>query len=396
MAKAKFKQPWFEHDYNSRHDPKLLELVSELKYQGLGVYWCLIEILYEQGGYLPKDKIKSFAYSLKVKQEFLIKILENFELFEKNEIFYFSNACLERLKNKDEISSIRSVNGTKGGIAKANKKIANATNLPEQNIAIRGKEITENENKEEEIILEQRKEDNIVPSEGNESLLSSSINNSPLYSSSNPSGNAYADSSPTIENNKTSYGTYNNVLLSNEDIISFRKEVVNEDLINKLINELSEKRTKGDNDYSYKKNDIKLLKGFYKSHIKFNPVIEDTNPVEKDKTESESIPVKNINNNRAIEEERIELYGYCRNIPMTKKQYNYLETGFKKKNLNMEIVERAISAGIQFKNADPLKGYELLKEALENEQVYYNDYYNNSYLKEFDEKIKLLKVKNEI
>lgn len=137
MAKSKFKQPWFAHDYYSRNDPKLQELISELGYKGLGVFWCTIEILFEQGGYLPINKINSTAFSLKVKPAYIIKVLGNYELFEKNEDFYYSNACLERLKIKEEISSVRSENGAKGGNTTANKNVANATSLLEQNEAIR-------------------------------------------------------------------------------------------------------------------------------------------------------------------------------------------------------------------------------------------------------------------
>ncbi len=268
MSKANFKQPWFAHDYNSRHDPKLLDLVTELKYEGLGIYWCLIEILYEQGGHLPVNKIKSTAYSLHVKQNLLIKILENFELFEKNDDSYFSNACLERLKIKEETSAIRSENGAKGGIAKANKNVATAKNLQEQNLAIREENKTGNESTGQNSTLEKRKEDNIVPSEENESPSSPSPSVGFPLSLSSPTGNDPADSSSSIDPVKKHYGDYNNVILSDKDIIDLNDLINNEPFKNKLINDLSEKRNKGQNDYySYKKNDIKLLERLYEDSI---------------------------------------------------------------------------------------------------------------------------------
>ena len=46
MAKESF---YFSHDYGSRNDPKLVKVLMKLKQEGKGVYWDLIEMLYEQG-----------------------------------------------------------------------------------------------------------------------------------------------------------------------------------------------------------------------------------------------------------------------------------------------------------------------------------------------------------
>ena len=41
---------YFQHDYNARNDPKLQDVLIELGVEGIGIYWCIIEQLYEQGG----------------------------------------------------------------------------------------------------------------------------------------------------------------------------------------------------------------------------------------------------------------------------------------------------------------------------------------------------------
>ncbi|MEI8388273.1 MAG: Lin1244/Lin1753 domain-containing protein [bacterium] len=293
MARAKFKQPWFAHDYYSRNDPKLQELISELGYKGLGIFWCIIEILYEQGGYLPKNKIKSTAFSLKIKQDFLIKVLENYELFENDEDFYFSNACLNRLKEKEEISAIRSENGTKGGNAKANKNVANATNLPEQNEAIREEDITEQDITGDNIILEKSTGDNIVPSEQLDSLnspdsssdiilaLSSESND---LSPSPPKTDSLSHICPTdnkidnINPVKKEYGCNNNILLTDIEYQDFNEIVKSKKMTTNIINSLS--KNIYEEKYKPPYNFPKLLMSFLYKKIFY--ILNDNSMIEQD------------------------------------------------------------------------------------------------------------------
>jgi hypothetical protein len=42
---------YFPHDYHARHDPKLEKAYLKHGHIAWGIYWHLIEMLYEQGGY---------------------------------------------------------------------------------------------------------------------------------------------------------------------------------------------------------------------------------------------------------------------------------------------------------------------------------------------------------
>ena len=57
---------YFQHDYNARTDPKLQDVLIEHGAAGLGVFWCVVEQLYEQGGHLPLKSCKSIAFALHV------------------------------------------------------------------------------------------------------------------------------------------------------------------------------------------------------------------------------------------------------------------------------------------------------------------------------------------
>ena len=66
---------YFSHDYNARNDPKLQEVLCEHGVAGLGVFWAIIENLYEQGGELPLNACKSIAFALHTESNIVGKCL---------------------------------------------------------------------------------------------------------------------------------------------------------------------------------------------------------------------------------------------------------------------------------------------------------------------------------
>lgn len=45
---------------------------------GIGAYWCIIEMLYEDGGYLMLSECERIAFDLHVKKEFIEDLLEKY------------------------------------------------------------------------------------------------------------------------------------------------------------------------------------------------------------------------------------------------------------------------------------------------------------------------------
>ena len=56
--------PYITHDLGARNDPKLLDLQMEMGGQGLAIFWCIVEMLWENDGYIPAN-FKSIAFSLR-------------------------------------------------------------------------------------------------------------------------------------------------------------------------------------------------------------------------------------------------------------------------------------------------------------------------------------------
>jgi hypothetical protein len=102
MSKDTF---YFSHDYNSRHDPKLVSLVMNSGLDALGIYWCLIEMLYEQEGYISIYDINSIAFELHTDCERIKDTLENHRLFEFKDEYFYSESVLRRLKLRNKKSN---------------------------------------------------------------------------------------------------------------------------------------------------------------------------------------------------------------------------------------------------------------------------------------------------
>ncbi len=90
---------YFPHDYHARHDPKLEKLRMEIGPVGDGIYWDLVEMLYEEGGYLPLKNMPLIAKALNTTEELVNKVVKSAELFEIKRDKFYSESALRRLKH---------------------------------------------------------------------------------------------------------------------------------------------------------------------------------------------------------------------------------------------------------------------------------------------------------
>ena len=161
---------YFAHDYNARNDPKLQNVLFDLGVEGIGVFWCIIEQLYEQGGKLPLHYCKSIAFALHVDFKCVERLVNDYGLFKNDGENMWSESVLNRLNRRSEVSekrklaalarwrqSIENQSQTQAP-ASCRQVISNASEMQMQsnsnaNAEHKGKEI-----KEKEIIKEREKE----------------------------------------------------------------------------------------------------------------------------------------------------------------------------------------------------------------------------------------------
>lgn len=94
---------YFSHDSNAKTDEKILDLRSDLGWEGYGIYWALIETLRDTANHkFPKKSLPGLSINLSVKREKLEKIIFSFGLFESDEEFFWSDSLLRRMSIKEE------------------------------------------------------------------------------------------------------------------------------------------------------------------------------------------------------------------------------------------------------------------------------------------------------
>lgn len=95
---------YFPHDYNARTDIKIKKLIYELGFTGYGIYWAIIEDLYNNTNVLELD-YNRISYELKSDQETIKKVINDYGLFKiKGKIFY-SESVKARLEERELKSS---------------------------------------------------------------------------------------------------------------------------------------------------------------------------------------------------------------------------------------------------------------------------------------------------
>jgi len=100
MAKESY---YFAHDYGARNDPKLINLQIKHGMFGVGVYWCIVEMLYEQGGYF-KYNLNELKFILRTDAKKIESIINDFNLFKIEDGNLYSDTILRRLQIRDEKS----------------------------------------------------------------------------------------------------------------------------------------------------------------------------------------------------------------------------------------------------------------------------------------------------
>jgi hypothetical protein len=98
---------FFTHDFGARNDPKLQNILMECGCEGLGVFWCIVEMVYEQGGTLPLSNCKSIAFALHVESNIVERIIKEFDLFENDGIVFWSKSINTRLDKRADIAEKR-------------------------------------------------------------------------------------------------------------------------------------------------------------------------------------------------------------------------------------------------------------------------------------------------
>jgi hypothetical protein len=145
MSKDTF---YFSHDYNSRNDEKIKKLIRKHGMQGYGIFWAIVEELYNNANALHLD-YDGIAFDLRTESDIIKSVLHDFDLFVFNGDNFGSLSVQNRINNRQ----YKSQKARDSAYSRWNKnKIdANALQTQSDSNAIKerkGKEIKGKESKE--------------------------------------------------------------------------------------------------------------------------------------------------------------------------------------------------------------------------------------------------------
>jgi hypothetical protein len=138
---------YFSHDYNTRTDIKIKRLLAKTGYRGYGVFWAIIEDLYNNANALPTD-YDGIAFDLREDADFVKQVICDYDLFVFEDGFFGSKSVERRLNERNE----KSVKARQSALSRWNKCERNANALQTQSDGNAIKERKGKERKEKEII----------------------------------------------------------------------------------------------------------------------------------------------------------------------------------------------------------------------------------------------------
>lgn len=114
---------YFTHDFNARTDVKIKKLIQKHGLLGYGIYWSLIEDLYNNANALPTD-YEGIAFELRTECDIIKSVIHDFKLFIIAKNSFKSKSIETRLNERKDKSVKASLS--------ANIRWNNANALPTQ------------------------------------------------------------------------------------------------------------------------------------------------------------------------------------------------------------------------------------------------------------------------
>ena len=116
------KSHYFQHDYNSANDHKILFLRQQFGIEGYGIFWYVIEQLAQSNGKLPLKIIPVLAMQIQTTPDKVKAVVCNYELFEIEDDQFFS----VRLNSQLEFRAQLSEDGRAGALKRWGNKAKNS------------------------------------------------------------------------------------------------------------------------------------------------------------------------------------------------------------------------------------------------------------------------------
>lgn len=99
--KSDLKNLYFEHEFGSRKGTTLTEITKDFGLEGVGVFWCLVEMFYEKNGVIEENDVEMFAWQVRAEVDIFDRIIDKYFKREDDGKIYAPNV-IERINEREQ------------------------------------------------------------------------------------------------------------------------------------------------------------------------------------------------------------------------------------------------------------------------------------------------------
>lgn len=118
---------YINHKISNRSEYVFRKLIERKGAAAYGVYWYVLEELYESGGRMLFEEIESISNALCVRKDFVASVIKSFSLFQYDSDSFWSDEVIEQIEKRQKLKEKR-------------KEAANKRWVSEKNIIVPEKE----------------------------------------------------------------------------------------------------------------------------------------------------------------------------------------------------------------------------------------------------------------
>jgi len=107
------KKTYFNHDSSARTDLRIIKLRAKLGYEGYGVFWALLELLFTEENKLCVNDYSEIAFGLQCDPKMLKQVIEEFDLFTVEDDCFYSKRLNKQIEEINAKSNKAKENASK-------------------------------------------------------------------------------------------------------------------------------------------------------------------------------------------------------------------------------------------------------------------------------------------
>ena len=92
------RKTYFNHHSSARTDLRIIKLRATLGYEGYGVFWALLELLFTEENKLCVNDYSEIAFGLQCDPKMLKQVIENFDLFTVEDDCFYSKRLNKQIE----------------------------------------------------------------------------------------------------------------------------------------------------------------------------------------------------------------------------------------------------------------------------------------------------------